>query len=464
MINTKKITIGILLFAFLLIPLANAQIEINSEVINNEIIPEFEENASFYLEITNNFGEDDIFEVYSLANVRITTEQNFEINSRETKTIEVHIEPTQRILEWQDTFSFEIKVKGQKSGIYSTVLNIRITRLKEALDINVYNIQIDDEDAIVSVRNRLDYDFGEINTRFSSAFFSFEENFNLSNKQEKEFETKLNQEKLKTLPAGNYLLTTSVNVKGIDEIIESIFNFAEIADIETTEIRKGTLLTTEEISKKNLGNLPQVVQVNLQRNIFSRLFTSFNINPSEVEREGFSINYNFQKELQPGEELFVKARTNFLYPILILIVIIILVIVTYIYTTSHIIIKKKAKYVKTKGGEFALKITVFVKAKRFVEKISVVDKIPAIVKLYKDFGISPPDKIDEKNRRVEWYIDNLNKGEERLFSYIIYSKVGVIGRFELPRTLTVYEREGKIKETSSNKVYFLTDIKKKKKE
>ena len=68
-------------------------------------------------------------------------------------------------------------------------------------------------------------------------------------------------------------------------------------------------------------------------------------------------------------------------------------------------------------------------------------------------------KIDMKNRRLEWNVESLNKGEERIFTYIIYSKIGVVGRFELPSTRAVYEKEGKVKNTESNRSFFINEPK-----
>ena len=115
---------------------------------------------------------------------------------------------------------------------------------------------------------------------------------------------------------------------------------------------------------------------------------------------------------------------------------------------------------RTKGGEFALKVTLIAKAKKFVEKIKVVDKIPSLVKVHERFGIHTPDKIDEQNRRLEWNVDSLQEGEERIFSYIVYSKISPMGRFELPTATAVYEKDGEIHEASSNRVFFLSELRK----
>ena len=120
-------------------------------------------------------------------------------------------------------------------------------------------------------------------------------------------------------------------------------------------------------------------------------------------------------------------------------------------------VKKSISYVKTKDGQFALRVKINVKARTAVENVSITDRIPSIVKIYNKFGFIKPDKIDAKNRRLHWNIGKLFPGEERVFDYIVYAKVGVIGKFSLPGALAVYEHEGTINEVSSNQVFFLNE-------
>ena len=120
---------------------------------------------------------------------------------------------------------------------------------------------------------------------------------------------------------------------------------------------------------------------------------------------------------------------------------------------TELVLKKKVHFVKTKGGEFALKVVLTAKARKHVEDIQIVDKLPGMTKLYEKFGIKP-DKIDHATRRIFWNINNLNEGEERVYSYIIYSKIKVVGKFELSPAMAMYERDGKTHEVLSNRAFF----------
>ena len=55
-------------------------------------------------------------------------------------------------------------------------------------------------------------------------------------------------------------------------------------------------------------------------------------------------------------------------------------------------------------------------------------------------------------------------GHILLLSYIIFSKIGLLGKFALPRTTAIFEKEGEIKETQSNRTFFINESLKSNKE
>ena len=227
--------------------------------------------------------------------------------------------------------------------------------------------------------------------------------------------------------------------------------------ITSTEDKSGLLIVTETITKINVGNVVENIEIKLNRNIFSRLFTTFSIEPTTVERNGLMIEYTWMKQkLNPTDVYVVKATTNYIVPFLIIIVAILALFGFKRFSETKLEIKKSVSHVKTKNGEFALKIILSLKAKKDIENVTLIDKVPPIVKIYKKFGMVKPDKIDAESRRIHWHIGDLNAGEERVFTYIVYSKVGVIGKFSLPEALGVFEKDGKIHEIDSNKVFFMS--------
>jgi hypothetical protein len=455
MVN-KKIFLSVFVLAILFSSMffVSAKLEIKKQIITETVIPEFENLAVFDLEITN-LGDSDTFLVYSLAGVKVE-EQEFYLYSFGKKTLTVSVYPEDSILEKEVVYPFVLKIRAEKTGeITQEILTVRILTLDKALTVGVDNIYFEDTEARVFIKNNADIPIENINSRIYSSFFDFEEDFNLESNERKDFVVSLDKEKTKMLQAGTYAVLADIVVNQDEAKLEGSFKFEEKLILETRESKEGFFINKYRIEKENLGNLPIVTDVVIRKNIISRLFTNFNAEPVEARREGFSVFYTFRKEVLPGTTFELVTTTNYIYPLLALIILIVLLRVLFVYTSSQIKIGKHARFVKTKGGEFALQISLVVKANKFVERISLFDKLPYSVRLHKEFRGEAPKRIDEQSKRIEWYIENLQAGEERVYNYIIFSKVAPFGKFELPSAKAVYEREGKIKEAVSNRVYFI---------
>ena len=432
-------------------------LDVTAKPIQNTVITDLSEPAIFELTIKN-LGDTDNFEIYSIVGVDITPGK-FSIASGETKTLQIKIMPQNSLESDTGSFTFEYKIKDSKDLLQVEKLTINILEIKDAILISVDTINPQSEKVIVTARNKINYDFKKVDYKMTSVFFDKEDSFLMGPLETKTIEITLNKDKLKTLTAGSYLLSTRLTAKGKSTKSESMIKFLEQEGIETKEVKEGFIIKREETTKTNVGNVVKSVKIVAQKNIFSYLFTTFNVVPTEVKRSGLSVSYLWEKELIPNEELKVVVKTNWFYPIIVIIFAIILFLLIKKYVESDLILRKHVSFVKTRGGEFALKITIKAKAKRFIEKISIIDRLPPLVKLYERYGAVAPDKIDLTNKRIEWNVESLNEREERIFSYIVYSKIGIVGKFELPSTKAIYEKEGKVKETTSNRSFYINEPK-----
>jgi hypothetical protein len=153
-------------------------------------------------------------------------------------------------------------------------------------------------------------------------------------------------------------------------------------------------------------------------------------------------------------------KTNWLFPLLVILFIVTIVILAKQYSKTNLVLKKKVSFVNAKGGEFALKVSILVHAKKYIEKVSLIDRLPPLVKIHERFGGEKPLRINEKNRRMEWEFEKLEAGEIRLISYIVYSKIGILGKFSLPTATAIYEKDGDVHETESNRAFFVVEQKK----
>ena len=430
-------------------------LEVESTPISNSYLIETEDQAIFDLSIKN-LEEDSMFEVYSLVGVNIT-HTPFNIGKDETEHVRIYLTPQDHLTKEPQSYIFEYKIRDSNNKIQAETLTLNIVDLESTFSIEADNISPKAERLILDIKNNLMKDFRNVEFKITSKFFEHEETISFNREERKFIELGIDQEKLKTLDAGNYILNAQVRLEDNIANIESQIKFLETEGIETTENSEGTIIQRSETIKKNTGNIKKLVKITEEKNLLAYIFTTTNVAPTDVESDGFIRKYTWEKVLIPNEELKVVTRTNWLYPIIILLIIIIGISLIRKSIYDSLELTKKVSFIKTKGGEFALKVTIKAKAKKKLEKITIIDHIPGLVKLYPKFGVIAPDEIDMENKKLHWNLPQLNKDETRLFTYIIYSKIGVVGRFELPEARAVYEDDKGLKEATSNRSFYVNE-------
>ena len=411
--------------------------------------------AEYNLKITN-LGSADSFEFYNLIGFQMLPQTPVEISSGETKDVQLIFYPREGE---RNTGFFTIKyyIRGQDDSQLEQELTIEIINLADAFKTGAGDIDPKTNEIEVYLENKNDISFENLDVEFKSAFFEIEKIISLAPNEKQTFKVQLNKEDFKSLMAGFYTLTTTVTYQDVEAKVEGNIKFVESDIITTNEKTTGFIITTKTIEKINKGNLVAESSTTIKKNIISRVFSSFSDKPDIVERDGLTIYYTWNRNIDPGETLKIEVRTNWLLPLLIITLIVTVVILTKQYSKTNLVLRKKVSFVKAKGGEFALKVSIIINAKKYLEKVSVTDRLPQLAKLYERFGGEQPARINEKTGRIEWNFEKLEAGEMRMLSYIIYSKVGVLGKFALPTATAVYEREGEIHESESNRAYFVAE-------
>jgi len=448
---------GLLVLLFL--PLISAvSLDVQKTSSDEVMIIDLNEPAVFDLSIKNN-GATDEFMIYTFFGSGSLPEEKFTILSGQTKNIQFIVSPPYDVTRTGPVV-FDYFIKGSDNSEYKNALNVKAINLNEAFEIGSADFDSESSSVEIYIKNKINFNFGNLDAKFSSNFFTLEKSFPLASKETKEFEIILDKERFKQLIAGFYTLTAEITSDDKSADIEGVMKFAEKKSITTETEKHGFFVSATAITKSNDGNLPEIVETTVQKNIISRLFTSVNPLPDNVERDGSKIFYHWNRELKPGESLAVKIRTNWFLPLIFIFLIVAIVVFVKEYVKTDLKIKKRVTFVKSKGGEFALKISLLVDAKKQIDNLLIVERIPPLLNLYKKaFGREIPTRIDEKSKKIEWQFKRLEAGEKRMINYVIYSKLGVLGKFALPRTAGFYERDGKIHEASSNMAYFLTEQK-----
>ena len=449
----KKRVVIQLIFFFLIALVSAAGLEIQKIDKGSVVISELNNPAVFDF-IIQNKNASDVFEIYSLVGVSISPREKFALAANEKKTIEIMAWPNEDLRKESGFLNFEYEIQGEQAGILKDKLMIKIVPLSQALEISVKPILPYDENVTILVKNKENTHLQNLKIKFDSVFFLGEEYISFLPNQEVQVQIPINKNVDKLL-AGPYIMKSEVELQKKNVEFESIIDYLEKEGISVDEKTEGFILRETTIKKINKGNTPVTAEISVKKDAISRLFTLNSPSPDSVERKGFSVVYIWQKDISPTESLEIKTTTNYTVPFIIIILIVIIGILTRIYSQTALTLNKKVSFVRTKSGDLALKVNIRVKARRHVDKIQLVDSLPGMTKLYEKFG-RLPDKVDNTSRRLFWNLPYLNAGEERVFSYIIYSRLKIVGRLELPAATAVFEHEGKTKEAWSNRTFFIT--------
>ncbi len=452
----KKLLLPILIIFVLFLSFISAiNIKIEKENPNEVMIKEIHEPIEFKLKVTN-LGATTDFYFYNLLGIGM--EPSGEITIRQSETKEITLNITARDdMNYEGFYAIKYFIRGGDNSQIEDKLNLEIVSLRNEFEIGAQDFNPESSSLKLFIKNKKDYNFKEMNVKFKSAFFDVEQKFSLLPFEKKEIEIQLNKEDYKKLMAGFYTMSAEVVYLSQPTKIEGVINFVEKNIVVETKKDYGLVVSTKNIKKINEGNVVVKSETTIKKNIISRLFTSFSPEPDSVERKGAVVYYTWKEEIKPGESFEIIVKTNWLFPFIIILLIIAIVVLVKKSSSTDVVLRKRVSFVKSKGGEFALKVSVIVSAKKYVENVKIVDRLPPLVKIYGRFGSEVPVKIDEKNRRVEWNFPKLEEGEVRAISYIVYSRVGVLGKFALPSATAIYEKDGKVHESISNRAFFIAE-------
>ena len=442
-----------LLLSLLLLSFTSA-LEMSANIDSTIIVKDFNNPVEFNVTITNiTPGK---YNLYTLADVNLEPREIFEWqNGTIIKTITITPTPN---LNTNSYYTFTYILNHRDVEKIEEQLTINLIDLEDIIEIGSDSINTEESLVRFYIQNNENVLLENITATFSSVLFTTTQTFDLKPNQKKYITATVNEEKLATTKAGVYKIDAIFQTLNGEKEIEGNIYIGETKNVTTTGDKSGFLIQTETVTKINTGNVVETVPVEITKNFISRLFTSFTIEPLYTERTGSKIKYTWVKNsLDPNETYTIKAKTNYIFPILVIILAIMAIVGFKRWNEKKIEIDKSVTHVKTKSGEFALKIKLQIKAKRAIENVTIIDKVPAIVKIYNKFGTLKPDKIDPESRRLHWHLGDLSSGEVRVLSYIVYSKVGIVGKFSLPEAVSVFESEGRIHETTSNNVFFLSN-------
>jgi hypothetical protein len=363
MVKLVKILL-VLVIVIALSQMVSASISIEKTGKTPAVIRELNDPAVFNLTITNE-GEGESAEIYTFVGVSMSPRGMFGIPSGQSN-LEVRAYPSEDIRSsFSGLFVFEYQIKGSKSGIFKDKLLMNLVDLKDVVEIKVTKLLPEDEEIVISVRNVKNLNLDNLEIRFESDFFDeFSETFSLIPFEGVNVVRSINKEKAKKIKAGTHVLEAELFLKDAKAKTTGAINYFEGEGIAVNRGISGFIVRESTIEKSNEGNVPAEAEIRKKRDIITRLFTSHSVEPTDTTRDGLVVTYLWREELDPGESLVVKSSTNYTFPFIIVVVIILVAFVAKVYTSKALVLRKRVSYVKTKGGEFALKVNLRIKSRK----------------------------------------------------------------------------------------------------
>ncbi len=431
------------------ISLANAKIVMTKEAVNDVVAVELTIPAEYRITVENPNPTADTIEFLVLTDNTILPKQ-IPAPAKQSVTALVTFLPSYRV---KYDFYYEYYIRNSRAESLKDYLFVKIRPLSEILTITVPEvIGRNDESFPVTIKNKQNINLGDVQVFIKSDPVTSETGILVPANSEQIANVPLTNTRIKVTEAGDYDFTIILQLNNeYNYTIQRSIKLKEYAEIvEETKSSFQFFGYKKTITRRNNGNINQLINVDYAyANFLERTFTTFDIEPTDKTSE----KATWQKQLAPGETFIIVSDTNYTVPIVI-IALIIIAIVAYVIVKRHmVIVSKKAIRIRTKGGEFAVKIVLLLKnvSGHEVSNLTLVDALPLTTQIYEKFGTVKPDQQDK--HRLVWKFPALLPGEEILTSYIIYSKIEMVGTIELPKAkLTFNDIKGKRHISDSNKL------------
>ena len=253
------------------------------------------------------------------------------------------------------------------------------------------------------------------------------------------------------------LVTVSVGNKTFVALKEFEIIPYELPFDQEINIKRRFLKSIHEITITNPSNNPKKELVMYRSPALKGLFCGSEPK-GEIQRINRKRYVAWNIELGAQESKTILVTYNYI-PLFIVLFLIAVGVVLYFVLRSPVLARKKVASILTReGGISGLRVQINVKnrSSEAVHEVKVIDKVPSIVEVMKEFqlGSLQPSKIIEREKKstiIRWNIDALEPNEERLISYDIKSKLSILGELNLHATVVKFkDKNGKERRAVSN--------------
>lgn len=411
-----------------------------------------DETAYYTLTIRNTGSSTDRFLVYTLdpSWIITTNPTRVEVGPGRTELFEIQVNPTSAVTR-SGIYSINLEVKSVNSNILRSIerpLTIKSDAHREFLPAVSTTVQIGEDNIVdpregIPVRLRLN-NRNPLNLEKLDIFLEsqyIQDTFSVGIAPTGEIIRQFNYPIDPYTPPGMDTLAVKIYY-GQQLLSDRRFEFY-IQENQLFFTRKVTedskfLYRDYVVNLTNFGNVPSAevftYDISRVRNWFTRT------DPSGRYSDG---QLHFDVSLDPAEVKTITIVTNyrpFVFTVTFIILLLAVLITAYYLFRSPILVSKRAEVVAERdGGTSEIKILLNIRNRtnKVLENIKVIDRIPDITEIEKEFSVGTlkPSKIvrhSKKGTLIRWDFPSVDGYEERIISYRIHSKLGIVGNLVLP--------------------------------
>ncbi|MFB6145187.1 MAG: hypothetical protein ABEJ99_01635 [Candidatus Nanohaloarchaea archaeon] len=251
---------------------------------------------------------------------------------------------------------------------------------------------------------------------------------------------------------GDKVLQTRIYRNGeIKQVINQTVNILAVRDVRYyTDSRNGVVEKNGTVGARNVGNAPVNISLNKTVAAYIDPFTTFSRKPDGSVQTETGTVYSWNSTLKPGEETSVTYRVRYWPPVLLLgLVFLGLMAIKYLHRDISF-----SKTVERDEDGITVHIKLENSSNHSLEDIRVKDFVPDIAKVEDDFPMAKPViRKTSDGTRLNWKIERMEPGEQRVFEYHITPMFEVEGGVVLPEAEIESEDIRKAK-TGKNEVEF----------
>ena len=450
----KKI-LPLIIFTLILLSSVNADVSVNFEPSVKYIWQD--ESAVFDSVLQNKLETNDRISFVSQDYNWDTKKESFELSSKEVKRFQLVLTPNDKIVPGKYAVPIRFYSETTKRDFNDFTIIIDVLEKGKVLD---YDFEINpngldpkkDNLVKLDIINTKDLDIGEVDVRIFGELFekSFTLNIDPSGTTQREFDIKIDKEVEEGIYEVNLVVSNNKRIFVDEKVLMQVGAYSDF--IERKEVTESFLKTEINLIEENRGNNRISKAISYNAEGIKKYFTKVTPEPNK-EENGV---YEWELDLQSKEIKNIKIIIDYRTPLMILIGLIFILYGVYKAFRKDLSIRKKVLTIKSAHGIAELKVMIVIKNKgKLTKEVKIIDYLPKIIKAPDQYSTIKPNSIKktQKGLMLEWKINELLRREERVISYSIKSsKVKVIGKMNMPRTLCSYKLGRKRKIVSSNSV------------